>query len=194
MTGGKLCSHRIRDRTFENGIFALASLGRPREFVREDSRQIPNRDLQSLIQDPARPIATMTFFNTIIVMFGIASTIVYLLYRTIRPKPLPGIPSNPGSAGRLLGDLPEVLKLQRTDKDIFQLLGQWCHKLNSPIMQVFLRPGARPWVIVADPQEEYDIMTRRTAEFERSSFFADLFRAFVPSFQAGLATNDQCKH
>lgn len=136
----------------------------------------------------------MSFFNVVLAVFGTLSALVCILYRAIRPRPLAEIPYNPGSAERLLGDLPELLELQKTDQDVFKLLGQWCHRLNTPIMQVFLRPGARPWVIVADTQETYDILTRRSAEFDRSTFFMDLFRAFIPSFQAGLPSNEQYKH
>lgn len=43
-----------------------------------------------------------------------------------------------------------------------------CTKLNSPIVQLFVRPFDRPWVIVSDPDVAYDVLVRRTPlEFDR---------------------------
>lgn len=44
---------------------------------------------------------------------------LYLLYRTALPKPLEGIPYNQDAAGRLLGDVPEMMRYVMKTKRIF---------------------------------------------------------------------------
>ncbi|KAM3421065.1 hypothetical protein BST61_g1480 [Cercospora zeina] len=133
--------------------------------------------------------------------YGFAATtalalacIGFFLYWRILPKPLQGIPYNKKSASRVLGDVPDMLEYASKTGEPYKFLPKLCQDLASPLAQVFLFPGKRPVVVVADGQEAHDIMLRRTSEFDRSPFFADGFRAFLPDTLPALASNEQWKH
>jgi hypothetical protein len=54
-----------------------------------------------------------------LVVLGIISLCLYLAYRAILPKPIAGIPYNKVAAGRMLGDIPEMIGYVRRTKRIF---------------------------------------------------------------------------
>lgn len=124
----------------------------------------------------------MEAFTKLAVVLSTITLVIYALYRSLLPKPIPGIPCNKDTVNRVLGDLPTVLQYQKETGEVFRLFQDFHRRLNSPIIQVFMKPGGRPWVIIADSQEAYDIMARRSTEFDRSKHFGDLFRAYTPYF------------
>ncbi|KAF7193519.1 Cytochrome P450 monooxygenase [Pseudocercospora fuligena] len=139
-------------------------------------------------------IFNMDMPTKIALIFGTTALVVYFLYRSLLPRPIPGIPYNKDAANSVLGDLPAVLQYQKETGEVFRLFQDFHRRLKSPIIQVFTKPGGRPWVIVADSQEAYDIMSRRSTEFDRSKHFGDLFRAYTPYFTVGLPTNELWRH
>jgi hypothetical protein len=50
---------------------------------------------------------------------GCGSIALYIAYRAILPKPIPGIPYNKDAAGKLLGDIPEMMSYVMRTKRIF---------------------------------------------------------------------------
>lgn len=52
-------------------------------------------------------------------VFGAVLVVLYILYRAALPKPLKGIPYNQDAAGRLLGDVPEMMRYVMKTKRIF---------------------------------------------------------------------------
>ncbi|KAK7958083.1 hypothetical protein PG988_012931 [Apiospora saccharicola] len=62
-------------------------------------------------------------------------------------------------------------------------------KLNAPMVQVFIKPWSRPLLILGDFREARDIMSRRTAEFDRSTSSGDLVRGLGPSHHIHLKTS-----
>ena len=84
------------------------------------------------------------------------------------------------------------MKWHAERKEIYTWLTAQCKKLNSPVVQVFMRPfGGRPWVILSDFREAQDIMTKRTREFDRSDFFGDLFTSLLPHHHVHMPTGDE---
>lgn len=75
------------------------------------------------------------------------------LWYTAKPKPIPGIPYNPASADRLLGDIPDSLAHLAETSELWSFFEQRCRELGSPIIQVFMRPFSKPWVILVDCRE-----------------------------------------
>ncbi|KAL8942489.1 MAG: hypothetical protein Q9216_001633 [Gyalolechia sp. 2 TL-2023] len=150
---------------------------------------------------------TSALHNTALVA-GVLVTLGFLLYRAALPKPIPGIPCAPYSINRLFGDVPDALKYHAKTSETVAFLASRCEELKSPIVQVFVRPFSRPWVVLADSRESQDIMVRRTREFDRSNFHSDLLGAVVPNpFQVTgaedeltlikevvMRTNDQWRH
>ncbi|KAI0977564.1 hypothetical protein F4678DRAFT_455715 [Xylaria arbuscula] len=83
----------------------------------------------------------------------------YALYRHFLPKPLPGIPYN--AAASIVGDSLDMARTVAATGEF----GPWCAaqivKAGAPVCQVFVQPLAKPWVLVADYRESYDILARR---------------------------------
>lgn len=77
----------------------------------------------------------------------------FLLYNAARPKPIQGIPCDHASANRLLGDVPDFMEHFAKTTELFTFLERRCHELDSPIIQIFMRPFAKPWVVLADCRE-----------------------------------------
>ncbi|KAK5129842.1 hypothetical protein LTR08_002779 [Meristemomyces frigidus] len=134
------------------------------------------------------PLASPPAFG---VVAGVLLLAGYFLYRATIPKPIPGIPYVAASAMRAFGDVPDALNYHAKTSETIAFLGQKCVELNSPIVQVFMRPFSRPWVVLMDSQESQDIMARRTRKFDRSEFFGDLLRATMPHNQVSMKTTDQ---
>lgn len=65
--------------------------------------------------------------------------------------------------------------------------------LQSPIVQVFGRPLARPWVVITDFREAQDILLRRTKEFDRSNFLGDVFLGLLPEHHISMKTDPTFK-
>lgn len=61
---------------------------------------------------------------------------------------------------------------------------------RSPIIQAFIKPMSRPWVVVTDPFESQDILLRRTKEFDRSNMFGDLINGILPEQHIQFLSTD----
>lgn len=130
-------------------------------------------------------VSLLTFLAVTLLLAG------YFLYRLALPKPIPGIPYNKAAAERILGDVPEFMKWFSKKSELYTFLTEQCIKLDSPIAQLFVRPFGKPWVIVTDYHEAQDIMTRRTREFDRSDFMADVFYEPFPNHQIHFKTTER---
>jgi len=105
-----------------------------------------------------------------------------LLYYSLLPKPIPGIPYNRTATLTPLGDIPFILRSISTEgNDPFFFWFAKQHTVhNSPVVQVFTRLFRKPAVFVADYREAEDVLTCRTAEFDRAQFFTDIFTGTAP--------------
>uniref|UniRef100_A0A8H7N0V3 Cytochrome P450 n=1 Tax=Bionectria ochroleuca TaxID=29856 RepID=A0A8H7N0V3_BIOOC len=149
---------------------------------------------------------------------GIAIVAMYMAYRAILPKPLPNIPYNQDAAGKLFGDVPEMMGYVMRTKRIFVRQDDqpftrlsplpalysrlivpmseqcWLTSLTtrhqSPIVQAFIKPGGLPWVVVTDPFESQDILLRRIREFDRSDFFGELINGILPEQHIQFISTD----
>ncbi|KAK1245975.1 hypothetical protein MKX07_005044 [Trichoderma sp. CBMAI-0711] len=63
-------------------------------------------------------------------------------------------------------------------------------RLQSPIVQAFIKPGGLPWVVVTDPFESQDILLRRIKEFDRSEFFGELINGILPEQHIQFISTD----
>ncbi|KAK2614765.1 hypothetical protein N8I77_001567 [Diaporthe amygdali] len=110
---------------------------------------------------------------------------VYTLYRAALPKPIPGIPYHKASATRILGDAPAMVEHKRKHATTFDWMTAQGEKLNSPIVQLFLKPFSQPTVFITDPREAQDMVLRRAKDFDRSVFF------YVPNHHLVQPTNEK---
>ncbi|KAI0427213.1 cytochrome P450 [Xylaria sp. FL1042] len=122
--------------------------------------------------------AILTPKSLIYVALVLLAISLYAVYHILLPKPLPGIAYNASSASSLLGDAADMARTVRETNEF----GPWCatqiRKAGAPLCQVFVRPFSKPWVLLADFPEAYDILARRTApgrdaDFDKSSFITD---------------------
>jgi len=106
----------------------------------------------------------------VVLAAGVVFAILIILYRAALPKPIPGIPYHYASAKSILGDIPSMIKWKKDTRETFSWMTEQCRLLNAPMVQVFVKPFALPWVIVTDARECQDVLTRRSKEFDRSEF------------------------
>lgn len=119
--------------------------------------------------------------------------VFYFAYRWTLPKPIPGIPYNE-SARSILGDLPSILAHVRATDQMYSWFTEQITKHHSAIVQVFVFPLSKPWILVSDFRESQDILMRRTKEFDRSTLMGDIFAGMLPAFHNHMqSTNAQFK-
>ncbi|KEQ59861.1 cytochrome P450 [Aureobasidium melanogenum CBS 110374] len=131
---------------------------------------------------------------TLLALSLLSLTLLYLVYRAVFPRPIPGIPYNKDAARSILGDLPEFLKYVK--KNNGQAVNWWhmqVEKHDSPIVQLFLNPFGGPTVIVADFREAQDVLLRRSKEFDRSKGFDNVFSGVLPYHHIGQKTTNKVK-
>jgi len=117
--------------------------------------------------------------------FLILVTVLYWIYLQGFPKPIPGIPMNPGTINRFLGDIG-----QWGEKSPRDWLGDLGNLNNAPLVQVFLGPYKRPLLILFDYWEAHDICLRRTKEFDKSDRQRNIFASTVPNHRVTMKTSD----
>ena len=123
----------------------------------------------------------------------VSSVLVYLAYRAALPRPIPGIPHHVSAANSILGDIPSMVRYFTSTKEVVAWFNLQCLQLDSPIVQLFIRPFGRPMVFIADWRESQDILTRRM-EFDRSDFFGDVLLGLLPKAFICMPTNDTFRH
>ncbi|KAG8157457.1 hypothetical protein KVR01_012841 [Diaporthe batatas] len=113
------------------------------------------------------------------------------LYRAALPKPIPGLPYKKGSEKRLLGDAPDIIEWQKETKEVFSYMRKLALDLKAPVFQMFMRPFGKPWVILTDFREAFDICATRKDEFDRSAFTGEVFGPIVPESHISFLTDDR---
>lgn len=69
-------------------------------------------------------------------------------------------------------------------------MGSLTERHNSPIIQAFVQPFAKPWVIVTDPFETQDILLRRGKEIDRSLLIRDMLGGLLPEQHMTFQSRD----
>lgn len=126
--------------------------------------------------------------STFLIIIGAGFVFLYSLYRTILPKPIPGIPYNAASARKVLGDVPAIrAHMASTNGGTFiTYILETMQKINSPLIQVFIRPMSKPLLILGDFSEAHDILVRRNKDFDRSHTLGDLVSGLAPDHHIHL--------
>lgn len=101
-------------------------------------------------------LSTLALYSAIVLAVG------YYLYRAALPKPIPGIPHNTVSAKSILGDAPAMIAFKTKTGDMVSWFTGELLKHDTPIIQLFLRPLGKPFVVISDFRETQDICVRRT--------------------------------
>lgn len=114
----------------------------------------------------------MSSFQSLALVSAIVLGACYAFYRWALPKPIPGIPYNRDAANSILGDAPDALRFSE-NSEIVTWMKETLIKLDAPMIQVFMKPFSKPWVVVADFREAQDVTSRRTREFDRAECVFD---------------------
>ncbi|KAF2761845.1 cytochrome P450 [Pseudovirgaria hyperparasitica] len=126
--------------------------------------------------------------STILLVIASILLFFYFSYRWALPRPIPGIPYNASSAGKVLGDVPDLLNELALTGDMVQWLLKQNLKTQSPISQIFVQPLGKPYVLVSDWRAARDVMMHRSKEFDRSSLITNLFEGLLRRQQFTLQT------
>ena len=125
---------------------------------------------------------------SIAIVIGTLIILASAIYRAALPKPIPDIPYNKISANRLLGDVPDM------NTNASSGLRYWMRDQfaihNSPIVQIFVAPFKKPWVLVADFREAQDVVMRRGREFDKSSLTNESFSGVVAASHICMKSSD----
>ncbi|KAK2764509.1 hypothetical protein FQN54_009204 [Arachnomyces sp. PD_36] len=137
------------------------------------------------------PVGFAQLSTTTCLTVAVISVCLYRFYLWLLPKPFPDIPYNVESTKRLLGDAPDMRKAIRETQEF----NTWCAEQNekhkSALVQVFVEPFSKPWLLLSDPAEAQDILLRRP-EFDRSNFIINRMGP-LGHFQARFKTNGHWK-
>lgn len=124
--------------------------------------------------------------STLAAAVAFAAVFLYVLRLLALPKPFPGIPYNEDSVNRVFGDLAHLW----TAPSRRTWFVDTARRHNSPLLQLFFFPFARPVIICTDPVEAQDICSRRLKEFKRNSMLAPVFGAAIPNHHITMADDD----
>lgn len=124
-------------------------------------------------------------------VLAVIAASLYALYLWALPKPLPGIPYNVESTKKLLGDAPDLKRAILETNEFNTWCAQQNEKHKSAIVQVFIDPLSKPWILLSDFGEAQDILLRRK-DFDRSTFISDRMGP-LGCFQARFKTNNYWK-
>ncbi len=120
----------------------------------------------------------------------VLASLAYFLYR-LYPVPSPGIPYNPVSAGRMLGDAVDVKKGVDEPSSAFFSIPQ---RLGSPIAQMLITSFTpKPVILIDDIREAEDILIRRNREFDRSKLTTVFFDTLLPKSTLAQFTTPELK-
>ncbi|EXJ60823.1 hypothetical protein A1O7_04976 [Cladophialophora yegresii CBS 114405] len=133
----------------------------------------------------AKPATT-----SLVLLVVFCCVFVYFSYRRLLPKPIPGIPYNESATRSILGDVPEMMSYISRTQEVWPWLADQTTKHQSPIVQVWGRPFSKPWVVISDHREAQDILLRRTKEFDRADFTADVFTGLVPDMHISFKSSE----
>ncbi|KAK1674457.1 cytochrome P450 [Colletotrichum godetiae] len=95
-----------------------------------------------------------------------AALLLRSVYLWLMPKPIPGLPHNKDSAGRISGDVPYFAEYDKAARFRTRFFYDLVAKHKSAVVQVLL-PFSKPLVIVADYRESRDLMAKRSKELSR---------------------------
>ncbi|KAJ4296102.1 hypothetical protein N0V88_004804 [Collariella sp. IMI 366227] len=87
-----------------------------------------------------------------------------------------------------------MLDTTKASGDPARHLFQQNRALNSPVVQVFLRPFSKPTILIDDVREVKDILGRRTREFDRAPSTRNAFRPIIPHASLVKVTGAEFKN
>jgi hypothetical protein len=122
-----------------------------------------------------------------------ASLLGYFVYRSLYPRPIPGIPYDAESAKRFEGDRPGLRAAYKQHGEFNPYRIGLTRKLRSPLVQVFAQPPLPPLLFMDEPREAEDILLRRNREFDRAKHSMLIIGTIMPHSSIVKKTNASWK-
>lgn len=180
VTSSRVIFRTIFDKTIENHHY----LGIFTSFIKSFHRDMSSPSV-SIDASIGHAHATRPLILFAAVLFLAVCTLRYWAL----PKPIPGIPYRPEATRKVLGDIPGMLQATaNSDRTYMQWIQEQMDAMNSPVIQMFIRPLSRPVLILADFRESQDILMRRK-EWDRSDMLAELLSGLLPGHHLVERTN-----
>lgn len=119
-----------------------------------------------------------------------ATILLFVLRLILIPKPLPGIPYSRRAYLLPWGDLVSLGNSFMARGEVFAWFSARSHYHRSPIYQAFI-PSlsiSHPVVVVTDPVEVREIVTRRLSSIDRSRLLDQWFGLLAPGASIGMSS------
>ena len=116
--------------------------------------------------------------------------VLFAVYRSLLPKPLPGIPYNEESAKSIFGDLAAI---SGKSPEVTRRRIWWAElakKHDAPLVQFFFGLGMKPGIVVADYREARDLLLRRGRELVRGTMNCELWLGIIPAHFIAMDDGD----
>ncbi|CCF33717.1 cytochrome P450 monooxygenase [Colletotrichum higginsianum] len=136
----------------------------------------------------SKPVAVLLSPAFIAVL--VTCAFLYYIYLKGFPKPLAGIPYNESAVGKFMGDLSEFQHARTHGEGFTVWMRDLASRHNSPLVQVFLGPFSAPALVLFDYRESYDIVARRTKEFDRCQRDAETMATILPEHHLSMMSAD----
>lgn len=124
-------------------------------------------------------------------LWPLSATIILFVLRLIFiPKPLPGLPYSRRAYCLPWGDLVSLGNSFWAHGEVFAWFSARSHHHRSPIFQAFI-PSlsmSHPVVVVTDPVEVREIVTRRLSSIDRSKLLGLWFGLLAPGASIGMSS------
>lgn len=119
-----------------------------------------------------------------------AAVLFYILRLIFIPKPLPGIPYNKLSYLLPWGDLVSLGISFFARGEVFAWFNAQSHHHRSPLFQAFIPSFSvsSPVLVVTDPVEVREIVTRRLSSIDRSRLMGLWFGLLAPGASIGMSS------
>ncbi|KAK6225037.1 cytochrome P450 [Colletotrichum tabaci] len=112
---------------------------------------------------------------------AVVAVLLRIAYLQLLPKPIPGVPHNKDSAGRLLGDAPYFKQYEKAARFRTRFFYDLVSKHKSPLAQFFPGPFARPFLVLADYREAQRLMSKQSKDLSRGFLNNVVWSFFLPN-------------
>ncbi|KAK2028789.1 cytochrome P450 [Colletotrichum zoysiae] len=109
-----------------------------------------------------------------------------LVYRSLLPKRLPGIPCNKDSSTRLLGDTSYFMEIRKSGGFWLHFFTDLLSNNKTPIAQFFPGPLSGNNVVIGDYREARDLMTKRNKDLGRGYKNIVTWQGVLPGHIIGM--------
>ncbi|KAK1997131.1 hypothetical protein LX36DRAFT_721612 [Colletotrichum falcatum] len=114
------------------------------------------------------------------VLVAAVAVFIRLVYLSLLPRPIPGIPCHEDSTRRIPGDFVNFIEMLVAGGFWSDFMTDLLSEHQTPIAQCFLGPFKRPHVVIGDYREASNLMTKRSKVLGRGYANNTAWRGVIP--------------